>query len=769
MIFVVALLLIAFPSAGQKLPEFEKLLVDASNLLRQGEYRKSQTEFARLLRSSQQMQNDYYAARSRIGLSASQLGIHDYKEAVQNGEAALRYGLATKDANIAVRAALNLSSVYRRMRDFPAAVQTLRDLNPILPLVTDIQAKTQVYLHAAMNFGRSGDRDRSEPLFYASIDSALSQGDVQTAAFGWNQLGVMRLQQNDLAKADAALTEAFRLRRLAGNRNLGASYMYLAMLRLTQGDAVSALNLLESAIRIASGADVSVPAYALYYWRAKAKTASGATASALADFERAVSMATRWRQEVLPADSFRITAEVGLNYIYEDYVQTGMRAWEATKDVNLARRMFEVSEQHRSASFRELQSSSKVLPAEYWEALTNYRSALASSLTAPQSPAIERARVTLTQVESSLGLATTAEGSAKVSEIQSRLSDTEALISFHTGLDRSYAWAITRGGFESQILPGRREIAAVAAQFRQAIEKNGELAGANTKLYGMLFEGFSSRIQSRRDWLLSLDQGLYDVPFAALGPPKAPLVLLHSLRTIPGAALLSQVGFVSQNTGFVGFGDAIYNSADPRWKGPRTAQIHQYARLVNTRREVTSASQAWTADTTPTLLFGDSFNRAALERAVEASPAIVHIAAHVVQGQSDASNVMIGIGLTNDGKLDFLTPADVAARRAKLGLVSINGCASGSGAALPGAGLIGLTRSWLLAGATAVAATYWPVEDDRGELFAGMYRELTLSGATITPSKAARALQKAQVAAFQSGGARSAPNIWSAVFLAAKR
>ena len=90
------------------------------------------------------------------------------------------------------------------------------------------------------------------------------------------------------------------------------------------------------------------------------------------------------------------------------------------------------------------------------------------------------------------------------------------------------------------------------------------------------------------------------------------------------------------------------------------------------------------------------------------------------------------------------------------------------GAALPGAGLIGLTRAWLFGGATAVAATYWPVEDDRGELFAGMYRELSRYGTTIAPSKAARALQKAQIAAFHSGGPRSAPNIWSAVFLAAK-
>ena len=37
-----------------------------------------------------------------------------------------------------------------------------------------------------------------------------------------------------------------------GNRNLGASYAYLGMLRLMQGDARSAVNLLDRAVEIAS-------------------------------------------------------------------------------------------------------------------------------------------------------------------------------------------------------------------------------------------------------------------------------------------------------------------------------------------------------------------------------------------------------------------------------------------------------------------------------------------------------------------------------------
>lgn len=763
-------ILLAFESIDRKSPEFEKSIKLASDLLRAGEYRKAEASFQNLLTLSEQKRNDYYVARSRIGLAASQFMIQNYQAAARNAETALRYGLATKDPDIAVRASLNLSSVYRRMKDFPAAAQTLRELNPLIPLITDVQAKTQLYLHAATNFGRSAAWERAEPLFYAGIDSALSQGDVQTAASGWSQLGYMRLQHGDLDKAEIALTEAFRLRRLNGNRNLSASYTYLGMLRLAQGDASSARNLLDSAIHLAKKTDAAIPAYVLYYWRAKAKTASGDARAALADFEQAVDLATRWRQEVLPADNFRITSEVGLDVVYDDYVQTGMREWEISKDRTLERRMFEVSEEHRSASFREMQRHTKPPPPEYWEALTKYRSALAASFASASDTAVEQARVQLSRIESTLGLKTEDESRVRVSELQKRLTKDEALISFHTGEGRSYVWAITRNGFVSTVAPGRKQLAPVVREFRSGVEKNALLEKSSRSLYGMLFGALGQEIESKKDWLLSLDQGLFDAPFAALTPLEDPLIFSHSLRYIPGAALVNKPDLAPANGGFVGAGDAIYNSADPRWRGKRNPGSNQFARLINTHREVVTVAKVWSGEQQPTLLFGESFSRARLERAFQNEPAVVHIAAHVVQGQSNAANVMIGVGLTNDGTPDFLTPADIAAQQARLGLVSINGCGSGSGATLPGAGLIGLTRAWLLGGATAVAATYWPVEDGGGELFFDMYRELAQAGsAPITASKAAHALRSAQIAAIRAGGPRSAPSVWAAVFLAAKR
>lgn len=755
---------------ADKTSDFDNELNRGSLLIRAGEIRKAATLFDELLQSALKIQDEYAAARARIGIAACALITHDYKKAVENGELALRYGVSTKNADLAVRAALNVSGVYRRNGDYAAASQTLRELNPILPQITDPGVKAPLYLHAGMNALRQGDYSRAETLFFAGVDSALAKGDLQMAATGWNQIGFARLRENHLQAADEALTEAFRLRHASGKKNLGASYVYLGMLRLAQQDPKSALNLFDRAVDLSSRVDVSIPLSVVYYRRATAKIQLADVPGALADFDRAIQWAGQWRQEVLPADGFRISAEVALDSVFREYVQVGMAHSFATNDKALARRMFEVSEQHRSASFRERLLSQKQPPAEYWEALASYRSALVAALGSDKTEAVESARLKLARLESGLGLDSSSDVTARVLEIQQRLSPDEALLSFHTAKDKSYVWAITRNTFESHLLAGLDASASVARQYREGVEKNALADDSNSRLYQLLFGSLTSSIQSRKDWLLSLDEGLYDIPFAALGSVTKPLIFSHSLRTIPGAALLNRPGESVVSEHFVGAGDAIYNPADARWRGPRPSQTSPFARLVNTKREILTVSQAWTADNKPTLLFGESFNRSALENAFQTEPAIIHIAAHVVRGRTDASNVMIGIGLKSDGHPDFLTPADIASRPARLGLVSVNGCASGAGAALPGAGLIGLTRAWLLAGASAVAATYWPVNDDRGALFAKMYSEMAQSpGHSMTAASAARALQSAQIESLRSGTTRARPSYWAAVFIAGKR
>jgi CHAT domain-containing protein len=78
----------------------------------------------------------------------------------------------------------------------------------------------------------------------------------------------------------------------------------------------------------------------------------------------------------------------------------------------------------------------------------------------------------------------------------------------------------------------------------------------------------------------------------------------------------------------------------------------------------------------------------------------------------------------------------------------------------PGAGLMGMTRAWLMAGARAVVATEWSTPDDSGVFFSRFYRHLKRSEARDP----AEALRAAQVETLRSADWRSHPGFWAAYF-----
>jgi CHAT domain-containing protein len=239
------------------------------------------------------------------------------------------------------------------------------------------------------------------------------------------------------------------------------------------------------------------------------------------------------------------------------------------------------------------------------------------------------------------------------------------------------------------------------------------------------------------------------------------------IETIPGAGYWVDAGSHIREAPapvFVGVGDPIYNTADPRLPplSPGTAPAKPalvLPRLVGSGAELDACAQSWHGE--HVLLKGAAASRAGLSEQLRRNPAVVHLATHVLESSERPSYGLIALSLTPRRESELLPPYEIAGWRTNAGLVVLSGCDSAQGVRLPGTGLLGLTRAWLMAGAHSVIGSNWATPDESGALFGALYRNLS-QGPGRSPAAALRA---AQLEMIRSGGWRAKPGYWGAYFV----
>jgi CHAT domain-containing protein len=115
-----------------------------------------------------------------------------------------------------------------------------------------------------------------------------------------------------------------------------------------------------------------------------------------------------------------------------------------------------------------------------------------------------------------------------------------------------------------------------------------------------------------------------------------------------------------------------------------------------------------------------------------------------------------------------LTREDISHLRAPDALVIMSGCSSAATPSVPGAGVTGLVRAWMIAGAAAVIGSRWPTPDDSGELFQRFYRHLRTEPGIGSIRAIGDAMRSAQLDMLHSGTWRSDPSYWGAFYVLGK-
>jgi len=138
-----------------------------------------------------------------------------------------------------------------------------------------------------------------------------------------------------------------------------------------------------------------------------------------------------------------------------------------------------------------------------------------------------------------------------------------------------------------------------------------------------------------------------------------------------------------------------------------------------------------------------------------------HFTSHVVASGDRPEASFIALSMPpSRAPMEKLKIADILDLPVRAEMVMLNGCDSGLGKNLPGAGVIGLARAFLAAGSRSVCATRWKIPDEGGALVTALYRRLAEGSLDR-----AEALQQAQLEMLRAGDWRSEPRYWAAYFL----
>jgi CHAT domain-containing protein len=545
-------------------------------------------------------------------------------------------------------------------------------------------------------------------------------------------------EQGRTADAHALVTDAL-LQFDDRPTDAAAAHEQLARLALDAGDAPAALGEIDRAIAAVRPLDLAPLMADLLRTRGRVLRALNRPADAAADFRASVEQIERVRGS-LQAERFR-TAYLGRHVpAYEDLVATVLDLPEA----GALAEAFRVVEQARSRSL--LESIRRALDepvtpphatggeeAPLARRATRLRSELnalysrladAERQTARSSLADLRSRLKTTERElaavedrlaAARGLGDLFAPPIELEAALARLRPGTTLLEYFIAGDELLAFVLRNGDarcvrrlaraaelrtavqrLQFQIQRGLRPGAA-----EQALDRRARLAADAqrelTRLHALLIAPLLQDQPDADGLIIAPHSLLHAVPFHALTDGRAALLDRHDITLVPSASLLEAgvAPAAGRQADAVVFG--VPDAAAPHI----AAEASAVARTLNTSR----------------LLLGSAATAAAL-LAHAGNADVLHIACH---GQFSATHPQAsGLRMTDR----WVTVRELYQLKLRAALVTLSGCETGRAAVHGGDEHVGLTRSFLAAGARRLIVSLWTVHDaSTTDLMQTFYRE----------------------------------------------
>jgi CHAT domain-containing protein len=648
----------------------------------------------------------------------------------------------------------------------------------------DRRTEAQVAIDMALAIERV-DRNPQAAAPYAERAVALAReirlAPVEIPAL--NQLAALQLAAGDAARAKRTLDDTLAVVARA-NEHREEPYVLSNL-----GQALARLGEHEEAARVLRQAAERADAdnLARVRWRARlglAELEAGADpAAADREFSGALAILEEQQTNVL-LEGFRagaLTQTLSEVDPYDRYVAFLLERGETG-------RAFLVSERERARTFLERLSAARdalaaAVPPGYADAendllrriSTSQRALRRGDLSDPQRrdavAAIDRDESQLTALRVHLAAERPSLAHARYPKLwsvddlrTSVLHDDERLVAYFLGARGSVCWIVGREGLTTLQLPARGEI---ESRVRAALQELRDPASDSTSAAAALATALQlDRLVAAAGpapRLVVVPHGiLYDVPFEALPAGGRLLVERFAVSYAPSAASLaffrSLPALPPASRSVVAVGDPVVRSTAPTASTRQVDLEHVdlLAPLPHSRDEALAIAAMFRrarvlngADATETALHGDDV----------AGARILHFATHglIDESRPERSGLVLTASAGDDG---LLQAREIYTLPLHAALVTLSACQTALGQHVTGEGIIGLTRAFFYAGARAVIASLWDIED------ASTARLMTQFYANIGRGEPIDlALQHAKIA-FLRGGGRTARAFYWAPFVA---
>ena len=312
-------------------------------------------------------------------------------------------------------------------------------------------------------------------------------------------------------------------------------------------------------------------------------------------------------------------------------------------------------------------------------------------------------------------------GILSLGDVRGALTPDDAVLAFSIAGGQLFGMVVREDGVQWQALGSADHARALARGWRKLAASQAPDGKVAARLYDQWIRPFDSNLRPASRWTVLPASPLAGVPFEALMRSDANgssrVIEHHAIRYAPSLAVLRALGNRAQARGAP---RGVVAVGAPSIAKPELLQEHHpvLARirgglalgdLPGSATEVRGVASLYEKDA-PVTLTGDT---ASVDRFLESvdgrsSPLrAVHFACHgiVDDRYPDLSGLVLAGG-------EVLTAERIRTLRVDADLVVLSACDSGAGASAVGEGTLGLSRAFLLAGASQVLCSTWQIADD---------------------------------------------------------